>query len=32
MIVDRPFVLAITERGTGAILFVGTVVDPNRRQ
>jgi serine protease inhibitor len=32
MIVDHPFVFAIAERGTGAILFVGTVVDPNRRQ
>lgn len=32
MIVDHPFVFAIAERGAGAILFVGTVVDPNRRQ
>jgi serpin B len=32
MVVDHPFVFAIAERGTGAILFVGTVVDPNRRQ
>jgi serine protease inhibitor len=32
MIVDHPFAFAIAERGTGAILFVGTVVDPNRRQ
>lgn len=32
MIVDHPFVFAIAERGTGAILFVGTVVDPNRSQ
>ena len=32
MIVDHPFVFAIAERGTGAILFIGTVVDPNRRQ
>jgi serine protease inhibitor len=32
MIVDHPFVFAIAERGTSAILFVGTVVDPNRRQ
>jgi serine protease inhibitor len=32
MTVDHPFVFAIAERGTGAILFVGTVVDPERRQ
>jgi serine protease inhibitor len=32
MIVDHPFAFAIAERETGAILFVGTVVDPNRRQ
>jgi serine protease inhibitor len=32
MVVDHPFVFAIAERGTGAILFVGTVADPNRRQ
>ena len=30
MRVDRPFFLAITERHTGAILFVGKVVDPPR--
>jgi len=32
LIVDHPFVFAIAERSTGAILFVGAVVDPNRRQ
>ena len=32
MVVDHPFVFAIAERETGAILFVGTVADPNRRQ
>ena len=32
MIIDHPFAFAIAERGTGAILFVGTVFDPNRRQ
>jgi serine protease inhibitor len=32
MVVDHPFAFAIAERGTGAILFVGTVVDPNLRQ
>jgi serine protease inhibitor len=32
MIVDHPFAFAIAEHETGAILFVGTVVDPNRRQ
>ena len=31
MIVDHPFMFVISERGTGAILFVGTVVDPSRR-
>ena len=32
MIVDHPFAFAIAERETRAILFVGTVVDPNLRQ
>ncbi|HVA39931.1 MAG TPA: serpin family protein, partial [Candidatus Binataceae bacterium] len=30
MIVDHPFAFAISERGTGAILFVGAVTDPGR--
>jgi serine protease inhibitor len=30
MIVDHPFAFAIAERETGALLFVGAVVDPER--
>jgi serpin B len=26
--VDRPFLFAVRERGSGAILFVGRVADP----
>lgn len=29
MSVDRPFLFAITERETGAILFLGRVTDPS---
>ncbi len=29
MIVDRPFVFALRDRGTGAVLFLGRVADPS---
>jgi serine protease inhibitor len=32
MIVDHPFIFAISERGTGAILFMGTILDPSQHQ
>jgi len=31
MIVDHPFLFAIAEQQSGAILFVGTVTDPSHR-
>jgi serpin B len=30
MIVDRPFVFAIVDEGTGSLLFVGSIVDPSK--
>lgn len=32
MVVDRPFVFAVRDRATGAVLFLGRVADPSQRR
>jgi serine protease inhibitor len=31
MVLDRPFLVAITDQTTGAVIFLGQVMDPSAR-